>query len=101
MALYIMLSKLTTEGRKTMMNNPRRLFEVNKEVEKMGAKVLAQYSVLGDYDFINIMEAPNNEVIARVSSALGSRGTIEPLTLAAMSIQDYVREMETAKIIDK
>ena len=101
MALYVMLSKLTTEGRKTMMNNPRRLFEVNQEVEKMGAKVLAQYSVLGQYDFINIMEAPNNEVIARVSSALGSRGTMEPLTLAAMSIQDYVREMETAKIIDK
>jgi len=100
MALYVMLSKLTTEGRKTMMNNPRRLFEVNKEVEKMGAKVLAQYSLLGQYDFVNIMEAPNNEVIARVSSALGSRGTMEPLTMAAMNIQDYVREMETAKIID-
>jgi len=100
MALYVMLSKLTTEGRKTMMNNPRRLFEVNKEVEKMGAKVIAQYSLLGQYDFVNIMEAPNNEVIARVASALGSRGTLEPLTMAAMNIQDYVREMETAKIID-
>jgi uncharacterized protein with GYD domain len=100
MALYVMLSKLTAEGRKTMMNNPRRLFEVNKEVEKMGAKVLAQYSLLGAYDFINIMEAPNNEVIARVASSLGSRGTLEPLTMAAMNIQDYVREMETAKIID-
>jgi uncharacterized protein with GYD domain len=101
MALYVMLSKLTAEGRKTMMNNPRRLFEVNKEVEKMGAKVIAQYSLLGNYDFINIMEAPNNEVIARVSSALGARGTMEPTTMAAMSTQDYVREMETAKIIEK
>ena len=100
MALYVMLTKLTAEGRKTLMNNPRRLFEVNKEVEKMGAKVLAQYSLLGPYDFINIMEAPSNEVIARVSSALGSRGTMEPLTMAAMNIQEYVREMETAKIID-
>lgn len=99
MALYIMLSKLTAEGRKTMMNNPRRMFEVNKEVEKMGAKVIAQYSVLGQYDFINIMEAPNNEVIARVASSLGSRGTMEPLTMAAMSVQDYVRELETANII--
>jgi len=94
-----MLSKLTAEGRKTMMNNPRRMFEVNKEVEKMGAKVIAQYSVLGQYDFINIMEAPNNEVIARVASSLGSRGTMEPLTMAAMSVQDYVRELETANII--
>jgi len=99
MALYIMLTKLTSEGRKTLMANPRRLFEVNKEVEQMGAKVVAQYSVLGEYDFVNVMEAPSNEVIARVSSALGARGTMEPRTMAAMSIQDFVRELETAKII--
>lgn len=99
MPYYIMLTKLTAEGRKTLMNNPRRVFEVNKEVEAMGAKVLAQYSLLGAYDFINILEAPNNEVIARVSSALGSRGTLEPMTMAAMSMQDFVRELETAKII--
>jgi len=99
MALYVMLTKLTADGRKTMMNNPHRLFEVNKEVEKMGAKLLAQYSLLGTYDFVNIMEAPNNEVIARVSSAIGSRGTLEPLTMAAMDIQSYVRELETANII--
>jgi uncharacterized protein with GYD domain len=99
MALYIMLTKLTSEGRKTLMTNPRRLFEVNKEVEQMGAKVVAQYSVLGEYDFVNVMEAPSNEVIARVSSALGARGTLEPITMAAMSIQEFVRELETAKII--
>ncbi|MDP2919307.1 MAG: GYD domain-containing protein [Dehalococcoidia bacterium] len=99
MPYYVMLTKLTAEGRKTLMANPRRLFEVNKEVEKMGAKVLAQYSLLGAYDFINILEAPSNEVVARVSSALGSRGTLEPLTMAAMSIQEFVRELETAKII--
>ena len=94
-----MLTKLTSEGRKTLMANPRRLFEVNKEVEQMGAKVLAQYSVLGQYDFVNVMEAPSNEVIARVSSSLGSRGTLEPITMAAMSIKDFVRELDTAKII--
>ncbi len=99
MPLYIMLTKLTSEGRKTLMNNPGRLFEVNKEVEKMGAKVLAQYSLLGQYDFLNVMEAPSNEVIARVSSALGSRGTLEPLTMAAMNIKEFVRELETAKIV--
>jgi uncharacterized protein with GYD domain len=100
MALYVMLTKLTAEGRRTLLNNPRRAFEVNKEVEAMGAKVLAQYSLLGTYDFLNIMEAPSNEVIARVSSALGARGTLEPMTMAAMSMQDYVRELETAKIIE-
>lgn len=97
MVLYVMLTKLTTEGRKTLLSNPRRAFEVNKEVETMGAKVLAQYSLLGAYDFLNIMEAPNNEVIAYVSAALGARGTLEPLTMAAMSMQDFVRGLETAK----
>jgi uncharacterized protein with GYD domain len=99
MPYYVMLTKLTAEGRKTMMNNPRRLLEVNKEVEAMGAKIVSQYSLLGEYDFVNIMEAPSNEAIARVSSALGSRGTLIPLTMAAMSIPEYVRELETAKII--
>ena len=101
MALYVMLSKLTTDGRKTLMNNPKRIFEVNQEVEAMGAKVLAQYSVLGKYDFVNILEAPNNEVIARVSSQLGSRGTLEPMTMAAMSMEDFVRELETGKILKR
>jgi len=101
MALYVMLSKLTAEGRKTLMNNPKRIFEVNNEVEAMGAKVLAQYSVLGAYDFVNILEAPNNEVIARVSSQLGSRGTLEPTTMAAMNMEDFVRELETGKILKR
>ena len=101
MPLYVMFSKLSTEGRKTMMNNPSRVFEVNKEVEKMGAKVVAQYALLGNYDFINILEAQSNEVIARVSAELGSRGTLEPITMAAISMKDYVRELETAKIIRK
>jgi uncharacterized protein with GYD domain len=101
MPLYVMFSKLSTEGRKTMMNNPSRVFEVNKEVEEMGAKVVAQYALLGNYDFINILEAQSNEVIARVSAELGSRGTLEPITMAAISMKDYVRELETAKIIRK
>jgi uncharacterized protein with GYD domain len=96
-----MLTRLTSEGRKSMMNNPQRAFEVNKEVEEMGAKVIAQYALLGNYDFINILEAQSNEVIARVASELGSRDTLEPITMAAISMKDYVRELETAKIIRK
>jgi uncharacterized protein with GYD domain len=96
-----MLTKLTAEGRKTITNNPSRVWEVNKEVESMGAKVVAQYAMLGGYDFINILEAPSNEVIARVSSQLGSRGTLEPLTMAAITMKEYVREIETANIIKK
>jgi uncharacterized protein with GYD domain len=69
MATYVMLSNLTDEGAKTLMQNPARLQEVNKEIEKLGAKVTAQYATLGTYDFVNIVEAPDNATIARVSAA--------------------------------
>ncbi len=101
MPYYIMLTNLTSEGRKTLMTNPGRLLEVNKEVEAMGAKIIAQYALLGPYDFMNILEAPSNEAIARVSSALGSRGTMEPLTMTAVEIDSFIRELETAKIIKR
>jgi uncharacterized protein with GYD domain len=97
MALYIMLTTLTAEGRKSMMKNPGRTWEVNKEVEDMGAKVVAQYSVLGPYDFVNVLEAPNNEVMARVGAQIGARGTLKVLTMAAITMQDLVKEIQMAK----
>lgn len=99
MPYYIMLTNLTSEGRKTLIKNPGRLLEVNQEVEAMGAKIVAQYALLGPYDFMNILEAPSNEAIARVSSALGSRGTLEPLTMTAIDTENFIRELETARII--
>jgi len=101
MPYYVMLTTLTSEGRKTMMRKPGRIWEVNKEVEAMGAKILTQYALLGPYDFINILEAPNNEVIARVAAQLGARGTLHPLTLAAITVVDLVKELGMAKAISK
>jgi uncharacterized protein with GYD domain len=90
MAKFVMLTTLTDEGRKTITGNPGRIKEVNKEVEAMGAKVLAQYAVLGPYDFINILEAPNNEAVSKVAIALGSRGTLQTMTMAAMDIDAFI-----------
>ena len=101
MPYYLMLTKLTDAGRKSIMRNPGRIWEVNQEVEDMGAKVLSQYALLGEYDFVNILEAPSNTVIARVASALGSRGTLQPLTLAAITIEDLVKEIQTAKALNE
>ena len=90
MATYIMMSTLTDEGRKTLKQRPERLREVNKEVESMGAKVVSQFAVLGGYDFINIIDAPTNEVMSRLSMELGSRGTIKVTTYPAMEINAFV-----------
>jgi len=91
MSIYVMLTTLTDEGRKTIKGNPKRILEVNKEVEAMGAKILAQYAVLGPYDFINILEAPNNKTISKVALELGSRGTLQTVTLAAMTIDELIK----------
>src|SRR4030067_3499441 len=88
--IYILLSTLTSEGRKPIKERPERIKEVNKEIEAFGAKVLQQYVVLGRYDFVNIVEAPNNDAIMRVSIELGSRGTIHIMSMPATPIDEFL-----------
>ena len=94
MATYIMLSTLTEEGAETIKERPGRIKEVNREIEALGAKVVAQYAVLGPYDFVNIVEAPDNETVARVSIELASRGSIKIQTLAAIPIDEFIAKLE-------
>ena len=94
MAKFLMLTTLTDEGRKTITENPARIKEVNREVEAMGAKVLAQYALLGPYDFVNIIEAPSNEAVSKVAITLGSRGTLQTMTMAAMDIDAFVGSLK-------
>jgi len=88
MAVYVMLTMLTDEGRKTVKESPKRLKEVNKEVEAMGVKILAQYALLGPYDFLNILEAPDHKAVSKIAIELGSRGTLQTMTMAAMTIDE-------------
>jgi len=89
-ATFVLLSSLTDEGAKTIKQNPGRIKEVNRELEQMGVRVVNQWAVLGPYDFINIVEAPDNTTVARVSAELASRGTIRITTLAAIPIDDFI-----------
>jgi len=93
MPTYIMLSTLTPEGVQTVKNNPQRIKEVNREVEQLGATVRAQWATLGHFDFINIVEAPDDQTMARVSLELGSRGTAKYETLAAIPIDDFISSL--------
>ena len=89
MATYIMLSTLTDEGRKTLKARPDRLSEVNKETESMGGRIVHQYAVLGEYDFVTVLDAPSNEVVARISVELGARGTVRINTIPAISVTAF------------
>ena len=90
MPTYVMLTTLTPEGVQTLKNNPARIREVNREVEQLGASVKAQWAVLGQYDFVNVIEAPDEKTMARVSLELGSRGTVHYETLAAIPIDEFI-----------
>jgi uncharacterized protein with GYD domain len=85
-----MLSTLTPEGVQTLKSNPQRVLEVNKEIEQLGATVKAQWAVLGRFDFVNVVEAPDEATIARVSMELGSRGTAHYETLSAIPVDDFI-----------
>ncbi len=90
MPTYLMFATLTSEGLQTVKNNPQRIKEVNREVEQLGATVKAQWSTLGRFDFMSIVEAPDEATIARVSLELGSRGTAHYETLPAIPIDDFI-----------
>jgi uncharacterized protein with GYD domain len=94
---YILLSTLTAEGRKTLQNDPQRLNRVNDEVEAFGCTVIDQYAVLGPYDFVTLVEAPNNSTVAQLSLDLGSRGTVNILTLPAIPIDDFEAQLRNAE----
>ena len=93
MATYILLGTLTDEGRKTVKERPQRIQEVNEEVESFGAKIIAQYAVLGQYDFITVVQAPDNETVARISVEFSSRGTLSLMSLPAFDISVYVNHI--------
>lgn len=94
MPVYVALSKLTEEGSKTIKKNPERIKEVNKDLEAMGVKILAQYALLGQYDFINILEAPDNDTIVRMSVEIGSRGSVQMQTMPAVSIDELISDLK-------
>ena len=94
MGIYIALSTLTDEGRTTIKKRPERIKEVNKELEAMGIRVLGQYAILGPYDFVTLIEAPNNETVLKMSVELGSRGTVQLVTLPALSVDEFVKTLK-------
>ena len=93
MPIYILLSSLSTQGVQTLKSNPDRLREVNHDVEELGARVLHQWATLGEYDFVNVVEAPDITTVARVSVALGARGSTRIETLPALTVDEFIQTL--------
>ena len=90
MPTYLMLSILGPDGFATVSDHPSRIREVNHEVEAMGARVVTQYALLGQYDFATVIEAPDEQTMVRITTTLAARGTLKTHTLAAIPVEDYI-----------
>ena len=90
MSYCVILSKLTDEGRKTIKKNPERILQVNEELEGMGIKVIDQYALLGEFDFLNIVEVQDNETVMKMNVELGQRGTVSFLSMPAVPIEHFI-----------
>jgi uncharacterized protein with GYD domain len=91
--VFVLLSTLSQQGIQTLKSNPDRLRQVNRDVEELGAKVLHQWATLGEFDFVNVVEAPDIETVAKVSVALGARGSTRVQTLPALEIEDFLQSL--------
>src|SRR5437867_7016916 len=93
-SFYVMLSSLSESGRKVLRERPGWIRKVNADVERMGARVISQYAVLGPYDFVTVVEAPDNATISRVSVELGARGSVQMMTMAALPLDEFIARLE-------
>ena len=93
MSIYILLSRLSQQGVQTLQSNPSRLQEVNRDVEELGARVLHQWATLGEFDFVSVVEAPDTATVARVSVALGARGSTRIATLPALTVDEFIETL--------
>lgn len=94
MPLYIMLSNLTSDGLETIRKKPERILEVEEELKAMGITIKGQWAVLGEYDFVNLVEAPDNDTIAKASVQIGSRGSVSIVTMPAIPVQEFIKSLK-------
>jgi uncharacterized protein with GYD domain len=95
MPVYVMLTQLGPDGWATVRENPERIREVTQEVEGMGLKVLTQYALMGQYDFLNVIEAPDEGTMARAAITLAARGTMRTTTFQAVSVDELVASLKS------
>ena len=94
MGFYVMLSTLSESGRKVLRERPGWIRKVNADVERMGGRIVAQYAVLGPYDFVTVIDAPDNAAISRISVELGARGSVQMMTMAALPLDEFIGRLE-------
>jgi len=92
---FLLLSSLSPQGLQTLATTPERLLEVNREIERLGGRVVKQWALLGAYDFLSVVEAPDEGVISRITVELASRGSASFETLTALTVEELIETLGT------
>ena len=95
MGHYLMLSRLTGKGRQRVKSHPERINEVNSEVESCGFKIIAQYALLGEYDFVTIVDVSDNWNMTQLAMDLTARDTLETTTMPALRTEEFIRFLKS------
>jgi uncharacterized protein with GYD domain len=95
MPTYAMLSTLGPDGWETLRQNPDRINAVRDEVEALGLKVVAQYALMGQYDFLNVIEAPDEQAMANAAIMLAARGTMRTTTMQAIPVEELIATLKS------
>lgn len=93
MPIFLLFATLSPQGTQTLKATPERLLEVNREIEAAGAKVRRQWALLGFYDFLSVVEAPDQRTLAKVTIELASRGSARFDTFPALSIDEFLADL--------
>jgi uncharacterized protein with GYD domain len=93
-ATYVMLTTLGPDGWETLREKPERILRVREEVEALGLKVIAQYALMGQYDFLNVIEAPDEQTMAKAAIMLAARGTMRTTTMQAISVEQLIETLK-------
>lgn len=94
MTTYIRLVRLTDEGRK-LVKEGRSVFEgASRIFEEQGGRIVSAWGTLGSYDFIAVVEAPDDATMMKISALVASGGVLSADTLPAVPMQDFLSSIE-------
>ncbi len=89
MATYILLLNYTQQGIANVKESANRLDSAKKFFKSVGAEIKQTFLVTGRYDLVVVVEAPNDETMAKICLSVGSMGNVRTETLRAFPEDEY------------
>ena len=89
MPTYISLYNWTDQGIRTVKESPNRIRQSEGQLQQLGVKLVGMYLTMGDYDLVAVVEAPDDQAVARAQLSLGMAGNVRSKTLKAFTREEF------------